>query len=102
MPLAAAVSEEPPGSALGSGAAAAADGPTSAFSSSAADSAIEPLPEQSLSFKLARHSLHTLSWMSILATVEIQLVLRCLDFRSRLTAARCNKQLYAAASHPFV
>jgi hypothetical protein len=37
----------------------------------------------------------------VLATVEIQLILRCLDFRSRLRAARCNKQLFAAASHPF-
>jgi hypothetical protein len=33
--------------------------------------------------------------------VEIQLVLRCLDFRSRLVAARCSKQLHAAASQPF-
>jgi hypothetical protein len=39
--------------------------------------------------------------MSVLATVEVQLVLRCLDIRSRLTAARCNKRQYAAASHPF-
>jgi hypothetical protein len=39
--------------------------------------------------------------MSLLAMVEVQLVLRCLDFRRRLVAARCNKQLYAAASHPF-
>jgi hypothetical protein len=39
--------------------------------------------------------------MSLLATVELQLVLRCLDGHSRLAAARCNKKLFAAASHPF-
>jgi len=37
----------------------------------------------------------------LLAPVECQLVLRCLDFRSRLAAARCNKQLFVAASQPF-
>jgi hypothetical protein len=64
--------------------------------------AIEPLPEQALGSKRARHSSSdAFSWLSILATVEDQLMLRCLDVRSRLTAARCNKQLYAAASHPF-
>ena len=41
------------------------------------------------------------SWLSILAPVEIQLVMRCLNVRSRLSAARCNKQLYAAANHSF-
>jgi hypothetical protein len=39
--------------------------------------------------------------MNLLATVECQLVLRCLDIRSRLRMARCNEQLYAAASQPF-
>jgi hypothetical protein len=39
--------------------------------------------------------------MGVLATVEVQLVLRCLDVRSRLRVARCNKHLYAAASYPF-
>jgi hypothetical protein len=39
--------------------------------------------------------------MSVLASVEVQLMLRCLDIRSRLAAARCNNQLYAAASQPF-
>jgi hypothetical protein len=39
--------------------------------------------------------------MSMLATVEAQMVLRCLDPLSRLAAARCNRQLYAAASQPF-
>jgi hypothetical protein len=51
--------------------------------------------------KRLRHSPRTFNWMSILALVEVQLVLRCLDARSRLTAARCNKQLYAAVNHPF-
>jgi hypothetical protein len=54
--------------------------------------------------KRARYSSRTFSWLSVLAPVEVQLVLRCLNFRSRvcrLLAARCSKQLYAAASHPF-
>jgi hypothetical protein len=62
---------------------------------------IEPLPEQALGNRRARRSPRTFSWLSILAPVEVQLVLRCLDFRGRLLAARCNKQLYGAASHPF-
>jgi hypothetical protein len=39
--------------------------------------------------------------MSVLASVEVQLVLRCLDVQSRLAAACCSKQLFAAATHPF-
>jgi hypothetical protein len=54
-----------------------------------------------LGYKRARRSPRTFSWMSMLATVEAQLVLRCLDPLSRLAAARCNRQLYAAASQPF-
>jgi len=66
-----------------------------------ASSTIEPLPEQSLGRKRPRHSSRTFGWLSILAPVEVQLVLRCLDSRSRLIAARCSKQLYAAANHSF-
>jgi hypothetical protein len=62
---------------------------------------IATLPEQSLGCKHARPSSAYFCWMSILATVEVQLVLRCLDPLSRLAAARCNRQLCAAASHPF-
>jgi hypothetical protein len=82
-------------------ASAAATGLSTASSSSGTASAVAPLPEQALGRKRARHSPRTFSWMSILALVEVQLVLRCLDARSRFIAARCNKQLYAAASHPF-
>jgi hypothetical protein len=64
-------------------------------------STIEPLPEQSLGRDRPRLSSDAFNWLSILATVEVQLVLRCLDPPCRLAAARCNKQLYAAASHPF-
>jgi hypothetical protein len=49
----------------------------------------------------AQHSPGTFNWLSVLATVEVQLVLRCLDTRSRLLATRCNKQLHATVSHPF-
>jgi hypothetical protein len=64
--------------------------------------AIEPLPEQALGRKRPRPSSYAgFSRLGVLATVEIQLMLRCLDVRSRLRAARCGKQLYAAASHPF-
>jgi hypothetical protein len=63
--------------------------------------AIAPLPEQAMGRKRPRRSPRSFCWLSVLATVEIQLVLRCLDVRSRLIAARCNKQLFAAASHPF-
>jgi hypothetical protein len=66
--------------------------------------AVKPLPEQSLRHKRPRLSWEKSArfcWLSLLATVEVQLMLRCLDVRSRLSAARCNKQLYAAANHPF-
>jgi hypothetical protein len=59
------------------------------------------LPEQALGRKRIRSSSANFNWLSVLAAVEVQLVLRCLDFRSRLAAARCNKQLLTAASHPF-
>jgi hypothetical protein len=65
---------------------------------------MEPLPEQLLGRKRPRLSWEASAhfcWMTLLAPVEIQLMLRCLDVRSRLIAARCNKQLYAAANHPF-
>jgi hypothetical protein len=79
----------------------AAPDASDAFSPSAAAAAIDPLPEQSLGRKRARHSPRAFSWLSVLATVEVQLVLRCLDIRSRLTAARCKKLLYVASNHPF-
>ena len=37
----------------------------------------------------------------MLAPVELQLMLHFLDFRGRLCAARCCRQIYAAASHSF-
>jgi len=90
------VHHEPPAAAGTAAAGSAID-----LTSAGVQSSIEPLPEQSLGRKRARRSTRTFSWLSMLATVEVQLVLRCLDLRSRLTAARCNKQLYAAASQPF-
>jgi hypothetical protein len=89
---------DPPASAS---APSAATESTTSSSKRAASTVIEPLPEQSLGCKRARRSPRTFNWMSILALVEVQLVLRCLDIRSRLTGARCNKQLYAAASQRF-
>jgi hypothetical protein len=79
-------------------AAAASTGSSSMRTASAA---IEPLPEQSLGHKRARHSPRTFCSLSLLAQVECQLVLRFLDLRGRLCAARCCRQMYAAASHPF-
>jgi hypothetical protein len=96
----------PPSSAVAPVAAAATAAANAAAAHPASSpskvrSTIEPLPEQALGRKRARHSSHIFSWIRLLATVEVQLVLRCLDVRSRLAAARCNKQLYAAVSHPF-
>jgi hypothetical protein len=39
--------------------------------------------------------------VSVLAHVECQLVIRFLDIRARLAAARCNKRLFEAANHSF-
>jgi hypothetical protein len=62
---------------------------------------LAPLPEQELGRARGVPSSADGSGFSILATVEVQLVLRLLDVASRLKAARCNKQLLAAASQPF-
>jgi hypothetical protein len=82
-------------------AVAAAIVPATASASRPSAAAIAPLPEQQLGRKRARHFSADFNWLSLLATVELQLVLRCLGGRSRLRAARCNKQLYSAACHQF-
>jgi hypothetical protein len=72
------------------------------LSSCRTSSIVAPLPEQSLGCKRpCSSSAGFSSWMSVLAPVECQLVLRFLDIRARLATARCNEQLFEAASQPF-
>ena len=60
---------------------------------------VQPLPEQMR--KKQRRSAPFCRSLDRLATVELQLILQCLDKRSKLRSARCSRQLLQAADHPF-
>ena len=60
---------------------------------------MQPLPEQAR--KRPRRSPRLHSPIDLLAKVELQLVLQCLDADSRLKAARCSRRLMRAADDPF-